>query len=51
MYLLWDSYLDCAQRNITSILDFGSGKGLTSNALAEKYPDIKLYTYDWIILM
>tara|TARA_R110002153_G_scaffold104366_1_gene242139 strand:+ start:293 stop:832 length:540 start_codon:yes stop_codon:yes gene_type:complete len=33
-------------KNITSILDFGSGKGLTSNALAEKYPDIKLYTYD-----
>ena len=32
--------------NINSILDFGSGKGYTSVAIAEKFPNIELYTYD-----
>jgi len=31
---------------IQSMLDFGSGKGLTSLTIKEKYPHIKLYTYD-----
>ena len=31
---------------IKSMLDFGSGKGLTSDAIREQYPDIELYTYD-----
>jgi trans-aconitate methyltransferase len=33
-------------KNITSILDFGSGKGYTSEAIAKQFPDVKLYTYD-----
>lgn len=34
------------ENNIKSILDFGAGKGNTSNTIKELYPDIKLYTYD-----
>jgi hypothetical protein len=33
-------------KNIKSMLDFGSGKGYTSQAIAEQFPNIKLYTYD-----
>ncbi len=29
-----------------TILDYGCGKGALSNALIEKYPDIKIYKYD-----
>jgi hypothetical protein len=31
---------------VTSMLDFGAGKGNTSNAIKESYPNINLYTYD-----
>ena len=31
---------------VTSFLDFGSGKGYLSQKISEAYPDIKLYTYD-----
>lgn len=33
-------------KDVTSILDFGSGKGYTSQAIAEQFPDVKLHTYD-----
>lgn len=32
--------------NINSFLDFGSGKGYTSAAILDQYPNIDLYTYD-----
>ena len=32
--------------DIISVLDFGSGKGYTSQAITKKFPNIKLYTYD-----
>lgn len=32
--------------NITSMLDFGCGKGIISNTIKEQYPDINLYSYD-----
>lgn len=31
---------------IKSFLDFGSGKGFTSQAIKKQYPDIQLYSYD-----
>lgn len=34
------------EKNIKSILDFGSGKGNTTLAIKEKFPDIKVYSYD-----
>ena len=34
------------ENTITSILDFGAGKGLTSQSLKEAYPEITIYTYD-----
>ena len=34
------------ERNINSILDFGSGKENLSNAIKLKYPNITLYSYD-----
>lgn len=34
------------QHNIKSFLDFGAGKGLTSDTIKKEYPKIKLYTYD-----
>jgi hypothetical protein len=34
------------KNNINSILDFGCGKGLTSDAIKKTYPDITLYSYD-----
>jgi len=34
------------EKNITSILDFGAGKGNTSDTIRSNYPDITLYTYD-----
>jgi hypothetical protein len=32
--------------NINSILDFGCGKGLTSNTIKNTYPNINLFSYD-----
>lgn len=32
--------------NITSVLDFGCGKGLVSFALRQKYPNLQVYSYD-----
>ena len=34
------------EKNIKSFLDYGAGKGHTSNTIKETYPDIELYTYD-----
>lgn len=34
------------KNNITSILDFGAGKGNTSLLISKLYPHINLYTYD-----
>lgn len=31
---------------VSSMLDFGAGAGKTSASIREKFPDIKLYTYD-----
>ena len=32
--------------NIKTFLDFGCGKGLTSNTIRETYPNLNLYSYD-----
>ena len=32
--------------NIETLLDFGCGKGIISNLIKEKYPKIKVYSYD-----
>jgi hypothetical protein len=34
------------EKNITSFLDFGAGKGYTSETITHTYPDIELHTYD-----
>ena len=34
------------EKNITSFLDYGAGKGLTSRTMNTLYPNIKLHTYD-----
>jgi hypothetical protein len=34
------------EKNITSFLDYGAGKGLTSRTMNTSYPNIKLHTYD-----
>lgn len=34
------------ERNISSLLDFGCGKGGASQSFREQYPDIELYSYD-----
>ena len=32
--------------NIQSLLDFGSGKGYTSQSIREQYPNVTVYSYD-----
>lgn len=34
------------EKSLSSILDYGAGKGNTSKAFLEEYPDITLYSYD-----
>ena len=34
------------EKNIKSFLDYGAGKGHTSNTIKETYPNINLYSYD-----
>ena len=34
------------EKNIKSFLDYGAGKGHTSNTISETYPDIELHTFD-----
>jgi hypothetical protein len=34
------------ENNIKSFLDYGAGKGFTSNTIREIYPNIELYTFD-----
>jgi hypothetical protein len=34
------------ENNIKSFLDYGAGKGNTSNTVKQTYPNIKLYTFD-----
>jgi effector-binding domain-containing protein len=34
------------EKNIKSFLDYGAGKGHTSNTIKETYPDIELHTFD-----
>jgi SAM-dependent methyltransferase len=39
--------IDCIEKyNITSILDFGCGKGLMVENLKKRYPNIRIYGYD-----
>lgn len=39
--------IKCIEKySVTSILDFGCGKGFVTAALKEKYPNIKVYGYD-----
>ena len=39
--------IECIEKyNVTSILDFGCGKGFVTTALREKYPSMKVYGYD-----
>lgn len=35
-----------AEYNVTSLLDFGSGKGLVSKALAKQFPSIAVHSYE-----
>jgi len=34
------------EKNIKSFLDYGAGKGYTSDTIRENYPDIELHTFD-----